>query len=398
MEEQEYHIPPLFSVGPAQIGLGLLLFLALVHRRHDLSLLSLLVIILMAATRLWAKASIRRIACEYRIDKEKLFPGEKLTLNVVTANNKLLPIRHRVEIPVAAALHPKENKTRLIREDTLWWHQQSRFQWDLFGRSRGVHPIGPPHILTGDLFAFFFKEKTMGQSGEVIVFPRLVPLQPLILPRRDFFGAPGAASPVQDPVYILGTRDYQHGQPAKRIHWKASARHSRLQEKVFESTVREKALILIEVSAFAAQAAAAEFERTLEVAGSLARQLLKRGSSVGLAANAVLTGRETGLTPVAGTSQQLSLILEALARMRLEPKGELIDGVLRQADLPWGLSSVYFCLEADQRLTAMRQYLLQRRIPMLAFACRTEKQPAGRSTQNLDRLYFDGLSSRKPVF
>ena len=77
-----------------------------------------------------------------------------------------------------------------------------------------------------------------------------MPLGPLSLPRRDFFGVPGGESPVDDPVYILGTTDYQNGRPAKYIHWKASARHHRLQEKVFESTEQEKILLVVDVDQF----------------------------------------------------------------------------------------------------------------------------------------------------
>ena len=76
-------------------------------------------------------------------------------------------------------------------------------------------------------------------------------LAPFNLPKRDFFGVPGGESPVNDPVYILGTSDYHYGRPSKYIHWKASARYQRLQEKVFDSSEQEKVLFLIDVGEFA---------------------------------------------------------------------------------------------------------------------------------------------------
>ena len=39
----------------------------------------------------------------------------------------------------------------------------------------------------------------MAETIEVVVYPRLVPLKSLSLPRRDFFGIPGAESPVAGP-------------------------------------------------------------------------------------------------------------------------------------------------------------------------------------------------------
>ncbi len=67
---------------------------------------------------------------------------------------------------------------------------------------------------------------------------------------RELFGVPGVKSPVKDPVYILGTRDYQPSGPSRHIHWKASARHLKLQEKVFEPSEQEKVLLALEVGSF----------------------------------------------------------------------------------------------------------------------------------------------------
>jgi uncharacterized protein (DUF58 family) len=78
----------------------------------------------------------------------------------------------------------------------------------------------------GDLLGFFPRKKQVDDLRHVVVYPRLIPLKPLVLPRRDVWGIPGAKSPIYDPIYVFGTRDYHHSQPAKYIHWKASARYN----------------------------------------------------------------------------------------------------------------------------------------------------------------------------
>ena len=165
----------------------------------------------------------------------------------------------------------------------------------------------------------------MDESYQIIVYPRLVPLKPFSLPRRDFFGIPGARSPVQDPVYILGTRDYQHGQPAKYIHWKASARHDRLQEKVLESTQQEKVLLVVDADPFAKHNAEEEFERTLEIVASLAARLDRKGHAVGLVTNCSVVGRRSAIVPMARNHQQLPTLLEVLARVQMKSQGPIID-------------------------------------------------------------------------
>ena len=199
----------------------------------------------------------------------------------------------------------------------------------------------------------------MAETIEVVVYPRLVPLKSPALPRRDFFGIPGAESPVEDPVYILGTRDYQHGRPAKYIHWKATARHHKLQEKIFEPTEQEKILLVVDVGQFAQHGAEEAFERVLETVASVAVLLDERGCSVGLVTNGRMTGGGPPIVPVTRNPQQLAALLEALARLRMEPARDLIDMMRLHLRLPWGISCLYFALEKDGTARLAREYFTQ---------------------------------------
>jgi uncharacterized protein (DUF58 family) len=232
--------------------------------------------------------------------------------------------------------------------------------------------------LAGDLFAFFSREKKTEEFHQIIVFPRIVPLKSFPLPRRDFFGVPGAKSPVQDPIYILGTRDYQHGQPAKYIHWKASARHHRLQEKVFEPTEQEKVLLVIDVDRFATHQAEEKFENTLETVASLAVRMDKQGYALGLVTNGAVFGGGPAHVPIARNRQQLPAILEVLARLQMESKGDLLDVLRRGLEVHWGMSCVHFSYEEDGTHVAAEQYFKHRKTPVLFFVC----QP--RSTDGKD--------------
>jgi uncharacterized protein (DUF58 family) len=223
--------------------------------------------------------------------------------------------------------------------------------------------------LAGDLFAFFSREKKEEEFHQLIVYPRIVPLKSFPLPRRDFFGVPGAKSPVQDPIYILGTRDYQHGQPAKYIHWKASARHHRMQEKVFEPTEQEKVLLVVDVDQFASHQAEEEFESTLEIVASLAVRMDKRGYALGLVTNGAIVGGGPAIVPIARNRQQLPAILEILARLQMESKGDLIDTLRRGLGIHWGMSCVHFSYEEDKTVLAAEQYFKHRKTPVMFFVC-----------------------------
>src|SRR4030042_6186816 len=319
MEERDRGVPTIFVVPLMQFFVGLLLFIALLHGQRDLIVLSLLVLGLVFGAKLWARISLSGIKAHSAINKQKVFPGEKLTLRINAENRKFLPVWLQVQVPATRPIYPSSGETTSTKEDSLLWYQKAYFEWEFTAERRGIHQIGPPHIKAGDLFAFFSREKKEEEFHQIIVYPRIVPLKSFPLPKRDFFGVPGAKSPVQDPIYILGTRDYQNGQPAKYIHWKASARHHRLQEKIFDPTEQEKVLLVVDVDQFARNKADEEFEHTLEIVASLAMRLDKKGYAIGLATNGVTVGGGPISVPITRNVKQLPAILEVLARLQMEP-------------------------------------------------------------------------------
>jgi uncharacterized protein (DUF58 family) len=369
MEEQDHPVPSVFIIPMMQLFLGVLLFIALLYGLRDLIILALLVLGMLGGAKLWTRMSLSGIKFESTVDKWKVFPGEKLTLGVSAENKKFLPIWLQIKVPVNRSLHHSSGDTILTEESSLLWHQGAHFQWEFVAKRRGVHQIGPPHILAGDLFAFFSREKKSEELHHVIVYPRLVPLKSFSLLRRDFFGVSGAKSPVQDPIYILGTRDYQHGQPSKYIHWKATARHHRLQEKVFEPSEQEKVLLIVDVDQFASHKAEEEFEHTLEIVASLAVRMDKRGYALGLVTNGAIVGGGPSLVPIARNRQQLPAILEVLARLQMEPRWGILDILRRGLELHWGMSCAHFSYEEDRTVVAAEEYFKHRKTPVQFFVC-----------------------------
>ena len=215
MHQQEDRVPTIFVVTLVQIFAVVFLFIALLNDRRDLTVLTLLIIGMGSGARLWSRWSLSGIKWSVSVDKHKVFPGEDLVLDIRAENAKFLPIWLEMEVPVGGLVHPFSRHTTVTKESGLLWYQRVRFRWSLTAQRRGLYRIGPPHAQVGDFFGFFLRDKTVAEFLEVIVYPRIVPLTSFCLPRRDFFGASGAKSPVQDPVYILGTRDYQHWRPAR---------------------------------------------------------------------------------------------------------------------------------------------------------------------------------------
>jgi uncharacterized protein (DUF58 family) len=366
MGVQARRVSSLFVTAPLLIFVGLVLFPALVYGQRGLAILCFLVFGTIGSLRLWGSAGLSGVKCNTGLEKRKVFAGESLGLHVDVENRKILPVWLEVKVPVNGTDPVSPEAEVLSGERGVLWYQSSRFAWELNAGKRGIYDVGPVKVMSGDLFGFFPKEREMEKSLEVVVYPRLVPLRTFSLPRRDFFGSAGAESPVKDPVYILGTTDYCHGRPARSIHWKASARHHRLQEKLFEPSAQEKILLVVDVEGFQEERAIVPFERTLEAAASLAVQLDRKGFALGLLTNGLTRGRDRSYLRVTRNEAQLQEILETFARLEARAKMEMADLLKRGMSLPFGVSCVYFGFEENRgRRTAMER-LKSLRVPVTA--------------------------------
>lgn len=369
-------ISSIFNALILQLTAGVFFIIALLNGQRELLLLTALILAVMTGARLWSRFSLAGVIIRTSLDRYRAFPGETVQIDVHAENRKWLPARLYVDMPAEGALE-RVDKDGFENECSLLWYQKARFQWEFECRNRGVHRVGPLHIETGDIFGFFSRgRKDKEEPSDVIVYPRLVPLKQFYFPRKEFFGEPGAKSPVQDPVYILGTRDYQHWQPARYIHWKASARHNRLQEKVFEPSAQEKILFMLDVAPFKENTAHGDFERTLEVLASMAAQCDEKGHALGFLTNGVVKGGPAFL-PVSRGQRQLSAILENLARLQIESTGAFTDVLLHGLSSSWGISAVCFSYMADETVHNLESWFLHRRIPVMFVVSRSHSENQG---------------------
>jgi uncharacterized protein (DUF58 family) len=370
IELEENRVSTIFKAPLVYLFIGVFLFIALLYRQNDLALLTFLILGVVTAAKIWSIMSHYRLRYAIRVDKQRAFPGETLAVETFVENAKLLPVRIRIHWSLNLSLKLIGGEEPTFRQEAgLLWYQRVQLHSDVVARSRGVYHVGPNCIRAGDLLGFFEKEKKSRKTATIIVYPRLVCLKSIDLPMRELFGVPGVKSPVQDPVYILGTRDYQPSRPSRHIHWKASARHLKLQEKVFEPSEQEKVLLALEVGPFQKSMARDAFESTLEVIASLSLQLHDKGCAVGLVTNGALTGGGSSILTPTRAPGQLTALLEALARLQLAQYSALEPIMRRSLSARRGVSCAYFSYKAGRAEVEMQKYCRQHNIPITFFLC-----------------------------
>jgi uncharacterized protein (DUF58 family) len=372
MNAAEPRLPTLLIIPLIQFFVIVFLFIALLNGQRDLTVLGLVIITLLAGTGLWSRLSPAGIHHETSSDKQRGFPGETFIFSTRIRNAKILPVLAQLTISFSKNFQTVENPSDLKKNCSLLWYQEANFRWHLNALRRGVYRLGSAELKVGDLFGFYDRKPATASHVDVIVYPRLISLKPVCLPRRDSFGVPGTRSPIEDPVYVYGTREYQSGRPARYIHWKASARLTRLQEKICEPATQEKILLTVEVDQFYKRQAHSEFEKILEVAASAAVRFDHDGFAVGMVTNGELKGGGSAVLPIGRGHQQIPKILETLARLQMKPSAKLGDILRNGLRLPWGSTGFSLSYDMGETCKDIYAYFNHRRTPIVSVVCRTE--------------------------
>lgn len=190
----------------------------------------------------------------------------------------------------------------------------SEVRWSNFGecRRRGVFTLGPWELRMGDPFGFFEITQLHPEVTSLLVYPPVVHLPPLNLPKGISEGEVQARQRARQwTTNAAGVRDYQPGDPQRRIHWPSTARRDRLLVKEFDLEVSGDLWVLLDLDE-AVQAGEGE-ESTGEygviLAASLADQMLRQGRAVGL----VAYGRERAFVSPSRGRGHLWNLLHTLA-------------------------------------------------------------------------------------
>ncbi len=204
--------------------------------------------------------------------------------------------------------------------------QSLQWRTEGFCRRRGLFHLGPWQVRSGDPLGLFRVTIHHPQRRSILVYPPVVHLPHLRLPRGASTGA-GRTSrrALEVTTNAAGVRPYAPGDSLNRVHWKSTARQGRLMVKTFDLEPSGDLWIVLDLDA-AVQAGQGE-ESTEEygviLAASLADRMLRQNRAVGLVAygTTVSPGSSrprplpTLVLPQKGQAQQWR-ILRALATVR----------------------------------------------------------------------------------
>lgn len=283
-------------------------------QRVGLLLLGLLALSIVVVTR--TRLGLRAVRS---IDPRRVPVDEETTVHLDLSSTTFVPagmLRLEDTVPGAGSARPR---FVIDRGGSRW---SRRITYRLRPRHRGLLDVGPLTVFVEDPFGLVVARSDLAAPTTVVVTPRVVELPAIRMPGE--WSGSGESRPRS--IAAAGEEDvtvrpYQRGDDRRRVHWRASARHSQLMVRREEQPWQSRATLVLDnrASAHSRRVAgrqtptSSSMEWAVTAVASIGSHLLSRGYSVRLvtdeggSASTAWHDRSEGSGPAEGQ------LLEALA-------------------------------------------------------------------------------------
>ena len=386
--------------------LAILFLLGVVLQIPLLSAFTSMLVVVIGLASWWQHHSLDGVTYRRKPHYRRSFPDEKVPLRLEVENRKLLPISWlRIQDPWPKAIGPEDEDllapTHIPSEGlltnifSLRWFERARREYSLLFRKRGIYPVGPARLESGDLFGLYELNREQGPVELFTVFPSLVPFSELRLPAEDPFGDRRTRRRLyEDPNQPIGVRDHHPEDSFRRVHWPATAHVGELQVKVYQPTTANVLVICLNVSTFSRHWEGTNpdlLEYLIRVAATLVNRGVQDGYRVGLISNGCLAHADQPFRIPPGRSpKQLATLLEALAGVTPVVSAPFELFLIKEVPrVPYGATLVIVTgvqtLELNEALVQLKEH--GRRTTLMSFA---EQAPSPLQGVRIFHLPFKG--------
>jgi uncharacterized protein (DUF58 family) len=251
---------------------------------------SRLLLVLTAAPVLYLATALLTRPAELELDVERSISasgvrqGDPVTVTVKVTNRGARLREIMIEDRLPPVLEILAGETRLLA--VLGTGQSIELQYTVNSR-RGTQHFEYVYVTVADVFGVFEHEHALPARASLLVLPQIkrlhtVPIRPT--QTRGFAGHLPARM-AGSGVNFYGLREYQMGDPPRRINWRVSARHS---QELYTNAFEQERIADVGILLDARQhtnlwvGGRSLFDCAIEAAASLADVFLRDGNRVGL--------------------------------------------------------------------------------------------------------------------
>lgn len=343
------------------ILLVILFLIALALRRSLLAVFVVILALATMATALWGRYCLTNVSYRRRFGTRFLSYGEETTLTLEFENAKPLPLAWLLvheSFPDDVALLTGElqqnspgDPSTLVTLLSLRWYERVSRTHRIRGTKRGHFGFGPAELSSGDIFGYQRRVVEDPHIDEILVYPKIVPVESLGLPTARPIGEWFAERRVvPDPLRFASVRAYVPGDNPRYIDWRSTARTTALQVKEFDPSDTLALMLAVDVQTTprSYEYIPDDLEFVISAAASIALYALDQRHMVGLCANALTRRAETWTRIRPGRAiNQANVLLSALAE--LDPfRGTALETMLYDImpELPFGATVIALTAQA----------------------------------------------------
>ena len=245
-------------------------------------------------SRYLANYWIRQLDASRHVSHTQARVGDRVVVTLELHNRGKLPIPWMLiedVLPLKALLHDPPALAVDGRRAVLAMFRPGKrltVRYYLTCNRCGYFQIGPLLLETGDLFGLYRKFRLADVPEFLLVLPKPVPLAGYDLASRRPVGEVQLVHRLyEDPTRIAGVREYQLGDPLRRVHWKATARTGKLHSKVYEPSTLAGATLLLDFhrASLDPKHEPVRSQLIVTAAASIGQALYEMGQQVGLVSN-----------------------------------------------------------------------------------------------------------------
>ena len=288
---------------------GVILLLALATGFSLLYRILYILLLLITATYLWGRLSLRWL--EVQVERRTLQAqvGEPIVERITVRNTGRLPISWLEVLDLTdIPKHHTGLSLNLSSKAFRSWKTSTTSHY------RGIYSLGPLRITTGDPLGIFRFERRYAGRDQVVVYPAVVPLPYFQLAAS---GLPGEGPPRQRTHEVTPhastVREYRPGDHVGRIHWPSSAKLGHLMVKEFDQGLTSDLWVLLDLNreSLATLGDESAEETAVTIAASISARFLKEHLPVGVA----ISGNMLATLQPENGDLQATRIMDLLARV-----------------------------------------------------------------------------------
>lgn len=302
-------------------------------------LLFVFVLVLIAQNAVYMRWGLKKLTYQRTFSRSAVFEGDEVEMVEVIANRKLLPLPWlRLESSISIALE-FSHQANLNISGVLSGAQATQNHRSVFSLKpythikrrhrvrclkRGNYTLNTATMTCGDIWGYKTLVKTEKFNAELLVYPRLVPIESIPFPSHSWLGEVIVRRwIIEDPFMIAGVRDYSGGEPMNKINWKLTARTGKLQVAKNDFTADHHLMIYLNFEVTEQMWGAVTdpelIEQGIRYAASISQMALDKGIKTGFVCNSYFAGlpKQSVRCPAQSGSEQLAYILGTMAKLEM---------------------------------------------------------------------------------